>query len=180
LIEKVQLPAADAQAKNEAILEDDEEILESPYQDDEDDDDVEPIMDFNEVEDLELAKALEDAYLTPPPSEDDDSPCAFHVQYPIDQELEQTRDSFDSQGVFGGATKGSFSADLSYEDRFEDFVSEKITPTYHGAFNAGRKFNLDSRLREGLQKAGRKRDARLHKANFTPVNTGSRNSPIIH
>jgi transposase InsO family protein len=166
LVEKIKLP--DAQAKNEAILEDDEEILESS-QDDDDDIDIEPIKDFNEVEDLELAKALEDAYLTPPPSEDDDdSPCAFHVQYPINQEIDQTGDSFDAQGVLGDATKGSFNAASSCDDRFEDFACEKITSTHHGVFNAGRKFNLDSRLRESLQQTGRKRDVRLHKANLPP------------
>ena len=83
MIEKIKLP--DTQAKNEALLEDDEEILEISHQEEDDDDvDIEPIQDFNEMEDLELAKALEDTYLTPPPSEEDeDSPCAAHVQYPV-------------------------------------------------------------------------------------------------
>jgi hypothetical protein len=49
LIEKIKLP--DREARNEAVLEDDEV-------------DIEPIQDFNEVDDLELAKALEDAYHT--------------------------------------------------------------------------------------------------------------------
>jgi hypothetical protein len=169
LIEKIKLP--DAQARNEAILEDDEEILEISHQDDDDDVDAEPIQDFNEVEDLELAKALEDAYLTPPPSEeDDDSPYAFHVQYPIDQEIQdhvkETQDRFNSQGVFGDEAKVSFNADR--DDRFEDFVCEKVTSPCHGSFNAGRKLNLDSRLRGSFQKACRKRDIRLHKTNLPP------------
>ena len=88
LIEKVKLP--ETQAKNEALLEEDEEILE-PAATDEVESDDEPIQDFNENEDLELAKALEDAYLTPPPSdEDEDSPRAFHVQYRMeDTDIDQ-------------------------------------------------------------------------------------------
>jgi hypothetical protein len=144
LIEKIKLP--DASAGNEAILEDDEQILEISHQDDDDDMDAEPIQDFNEVEDLELAKALEDAYLTPPTSEeDDDSPYAFHVQYPIDQEIqdhvEETGDRFNSQGVFGDEAKVSFNA--ACNNWFED-LCEKVTSTYYGSSNAGRKFNLDS------------------------------------
>jgi hypothetical protein len=164
LIEKIKLP--DTQAKNEALLEDDEEILEISHQEDDDDDDVhnEPIQDFNEVEDLELAKALEEAYLTPPPSEEDeDSPYSFHVQYPIDQDHVN---EFNPQGVDGDTTKDPFNA--ACDDRFEDFVCEKITSTYHGAFTAGRNFNLDSRLRDSLQMAGRKRDVKLHKTNLPP------------
>ena len=171
LIEKIKLP--DTQAENEALLEDDEEILETSHQEDDDerhDDDVvnEPIQDFNEVEDLELAKALEEAYLTPPPSEEDeDSPCSFHVQYPIEQDhVNRTGDGFNPQGVDGDTTKDSFNA--ACDDRFEDFVCEKITSAYHGAFTAGRKFNLDSRLRDSFQTAGRKRDVKLHKTNLPP------------
>jgi len=168
LIEKIKLPGT--QAKNEALLEDDEEILETSHQEEDDDDDVdnEPIQDFNEVEDLELAKALEEAYLTPPPSEEDeDSPYSFHVQYPIDQDhINRTGDGFNPQGVDGDTTKDSFNA--ACDDRFEDFVCEKITSTYHGAFTAGRKFNLDSRLRDSFQTAGRKRDVKLHKTNLPP------------
>jgi hypothetical protein len=55
LIKKIRLP--DTQARNETILEDDEEILEISHQDDDDDMDAEPIQDFNKMENLELAKA---------------------------------------------------------------------------------------------------------------------------
>src|SRR5579871_4060501 len=82
LIQKIELP--ESQAINEGILEDDDEIFE-PASIDEDDSDDEPIQDLNDKEDLEIEKAIHEAYLTPPPSEeDDDSPCAFHVQYPLD------------------------------------------------------------------------------------------------
>jgi hypothetical protein len=93
LIEKVKLP--ESQARNEALLEEDEEVL-VPAAGVESDDDDEPIQDFNQDEDLELAKALEDAYLTPPPTdeedEDEDSPCAFHVKYPVDRAAEDGRE----------------------------------------------------------------------------------------
>ena len=138
MIEKIKLP--DTQAENEALLEDDEEILETSHQEDDDDDDMvnEPIQDFNEVEDLELAKALKEAYLTPSPSEEDeDPPYSFPVQYPIEQDhVNWTGDGFNPQGVDGDTTKDSFNA--ACDDRFEDFVCEKITSTYHGAFTAGR------------------------------------------
>ena len=84
LIEKVKLP--ETQAINEALLEEDEEVLE-PAVEVESDDGDEPIQDFNQNEDLKLAKALEDAYLTPPYTDDEDegSPCAFYVEYPLDR-----------------------------------------------------------------------------------------------
>src|SRR5947209_4855021 len=59
LVEKIKLP--ETQATNEALLEEDEEILEPTVIDEAEveSDDDEPIQDFNEIEDLELAKALE-------------------------------------------------------------------------------------------------------------------------
>jgi hypothetical protein len=51
----------------------------------EDDDvDNELVRTFNKLADLELARALKDAYCTlPPTEEDEESPCAFYVKYPI-------------------------------------------------------------------------------------------------
>ena len=74
LIKKIKLP--EPQAMNEAILEEDEDILEpAPAATDEAESD----------DDRALAEALEDAYLTPPPTDEDEgSPYSFHVQYPID------------------------------------------------------------------------------------------------
>jgi hypothetical protein len=38
---------------------------------------------FNKLADLELVRALEDAYYTPPLTEEDkESLCAFYVKYP--------------------------------------------------------------------------------------------------
>jgi hypothetical protein len=50
------------------------------------DDDVndELVRTFDELADLELARALEDVYCTPPLIEEDkESPYAFYVKYPI-------------------------------------------------------------------------------------------------
>jgi len=40
---------------------------------------------INQDKDLELAKALKDAYLTPPltDKEDENSSCTFYVKYPL-------------------------------------------------------------------------------------------------
>jgi transposase InsO family protein len=67
LIARIELPKA--QASNEKILEEDEEMLDPVFTDDsqqEQEQDQELIADFNQEVDLELAKALEEALLTPP------------------------------------------------------------------------------------------------------------------
>src|SRR5579871_1390258 len=120
---------------NEGILEDDDEIFE-PTSIEEDDSD-EPIQDLNDKEDSEIENAIHEAYLTPPPSEeDDDSPCAFHVQYPLgnpDTEEEQSSNNKPDNEI-----RESFNR--ACEERFADFNIEKITSPYHGAFTAGRRF----------------------------------------
>lgn len=144
LIERVSLP--ETQARNEALLEEDEEIFE-PTAAEESDDDDEPIQDFNQDEDLELAKALEDAYLTPPPTdEEDDSPCAFHVQYPVDTDID-----IDSDIKERDELRDSFRE--VQEERFSDFIPTKITSMFHGAFVAGRRFRV----------------TRMHKKNLPPL-----------
>jgi hypothetical protein len=125
LIARVQLP--EAEATNERLLEEDEEVLEPLYDPYDDEATDEGVAAFDEKEDYELARALKDAYLTPPPSEID-SPAAFHVQLPIGptaQAQEQSQCEACSQGV----------AD---EERFEDFSDIKISSAFHGAFVAGR------------------------------------------
>jgi len=49
------------------------------------DDNDKLIQNINQDEDLKLAKALKDAYLTPPPidKKDKDSLCAFYIKYPL-------------------------------------------------------------------------------------------------
>ncbi len=53
-------------------------------------------------------------------------------------------------------------------NRFKDFIKEKITSTYHGAFLIGRKFNLDNQFNNNKLKSGRICDVRLHRKNLPP------------
>ena len=71
------------------MLKKDKKVLE-PATGVETDDNDKPIQEFNQDKNFELAKALEDAYLTPPQSdkEEEDLPCAFHIKYPFDQAAE--------------------------------------------------------------------------------------------
>ena len=62
LIARVQLPKAEA--TNERILEEDEEVLEPLYDSDDDESTDEGVAAFDEKEDYKLIKALEDTYLT--------------------------------------------------------------------------------------------------------------------
>ena len=151
LIEKIKLP--ESQATNEALLEEDDEVLE-PTAMEEDSDDNEPIQDFNENEDLELAKALEEAYLTPPPTDDDDndgSPCGFHVQYPTEAFNYVEEDpTLPANEYIEEKVRDSYKE--AKEGRFDDFIPERITSAFHGAFVAGRRF----------------KDPRMHKRNLPP------------
>ena len=90
LIQKIELPAS--QAFNEAILKEDEEILE-PVQlessesdaktiksnDEPDQSSNESIINLSNDNDLELIAALEDVYPSPLLTKDNNSPCGFHV-----------------------------------------------------------------------------------------------------
>jgi len=55
------------------------------------------------------------------------------------------------------------------DNRFKDFVTKRIILAYHGAFLAGRKFNLNSRLNNSKLKSGRIRDIRLYRKNLPPL-----------
>ncbi len=125
LVARVRLP--EAEATNERILEEDEEVLESLH-DPENEESDESVVGFDEKEDYELARALQEALLTPPPSEVDPD-AAFHVQLPVGltaQAQEQSLCEACSQGV-------------AEDERFEDFIDIKISSAFHGAFVAGRK-----------------------------------------
>ena len=49
---------------------------------------------------------------------------------------------FNTQGVFNDLVKDLFKE--AYNNKFKDFIKEKITLTYYSAFLTGRKFNLNS------------------------------------
>ena len=91
LIQRIELPTS--QAFNEVILEEDEEILEPIQHHESDKSDAEPIKsdddpnesdnesitDINSNKDPELIIALEDIYLLPPLTDNEDSLYRFHV-----------------------------------------------------------------------------------------------------
>jgi len=80
LVARIKLP--ESLATNESILDlKDEEIPEPPV-DSEDKEPGEGVATFDEKEDYELARALEEALLTPPHSEIDPE-SALHVQLPF-------------------------------------------------------------------------------------------------
>jgi hypothetical protein len=151
LIEKVKLP--ESQARNEALLEEDDDVLELTTMETDADDD-EPIQDFNENEDLELAKVLEEAYLTPPPTDDDeDFPSVFHVEYPLEEPNGNETEGTFRQKRHARRNEFKDSGWGAKEGRFNDFIPEKIVSPLHGAFVAGRRF----------------KDARMHKKNLPPL-----------
>jgi len=172
LIKKIQLP--NTLTKNEVLLEDNKEVFKPSIQE-EDDNVNKPVQTFNKSADLKLARALEDTYYTPPPTEEDEeSPYAFHIKYPTKSDIQgtdqdvahQAGDAFHTQGVFNNSVKDSFTEASDY--RFKDFVTKRITSAYHGAFLAGRKFNLNSRLNDSKLKSGRTHDVKLHRKNLPP------------
>jgi len=69
--------------------------------------------------------------------------------------------------VFNDLVKDLFKE--ACNNRFKDFIREKITLTYYGAFLAGRKFNLNSQLNNSKLKLGRIRNIRLYRKNLPPL-----------
>ena len=57
----------------------------------------------------------------------------------------------------------------AYNNRFEDFIKEKITLTYYSAFLVGRKFNLDNWLNNSKLKLGKTRNIKLYRKNLPPL-----------
>ncbi|OAQ65574.1 polyprotein [Purpureocillium lilacinum] len=153
LIHKVQI--TEQQASNERVLEEDEQILDPPEQDGESDaesqeneqaaEQSEPVAEqatsrsYNEREDYGLAKLMEEAFHTPPPTEPDQAPEAvLAVHLPVAE-----AGGVERHGKPEGSrseTQGKLIGDRMAGDRFEDFVSVPVETAVHGAFVAGRKF----------------------------------------
>ena len=55
------------------------------------------------------------------------------------------------------------------DNRFKDFIEEKITLTYYGAFLIKRMFNFNNRLYISKLKSGRKCNIRLYRKNLCPL-----------
>ena len=81
LIEKVKIMTVESE--NESLLWEDNEVPETDSEPMASDDNAKLVQDLNLTEDLELAKAMEEAYMTPPQTDNgnDNSPCAFYVPY---------------------------------------------------------------------------------------------------
>ena len=69
--------------------------------------------------------------------------------------------------MFNNIVKDLFKEAYNY--RFKDFITKRITLAYYGAFLAGRKFNLNSRLNNSKLKLGRIRNVRLYRKNLPPL-----------
>jgi hypothetical protein len=134
LIEKVKITTVESE--NEPLLWENDEVPETDSEPIASDDDAEPIQDLNQTEDLELAKAMEEAYMTPPQMDDgnDDSPCAFYVPYQHNQRgktvAEPTPRSIPTQ------LREAY--EQAEDDRFADYGPEPIQSAAQGAFTAGR------------------------------------------
>lgn len=134
LVEKVAVPPS--QLNNQTILEEDEPVFESGNhgegQDDDegemvpDDDREEDRDDQADKEDYELARAMEEAFRTPPPTEpDQEQDAALSVFLPV-------------AGAEGVRADNPPTAIV--ESCLDDFVPVPIETAYHGSFVAGMKF----------------------------------------
>ena len=54
----------------------------------------------------------------------------------------------------------------AYNNRFKDFIKEKITLTYYNTFLAERKFNLNNQLNNSKLKLGKTYNVKLYKKNL--------------
>jgi hypothetical protein len=133
LVEKVAVPPS--QLNNQTILEEDEPVFESGnHGEDQDYDDGEMVSDENhedqddqvDKEDYELARALEEVFRTPPPTEaDQEQDAALSVFLPV----------AGAEGVRAGNPPVAI-----VESCLNDFVPVPIETAYHGSFIAGMKF----------------------------------------
>jgi Reverse transcriptase (RNA-dependent DNA polymerase) len=129
-----------SQVKNEEVLEEDEEVLYPEHTWDSEsgsnDDEVQP---FNEKEDYELARAVEEGLITPPPSEvitENDSAFAAYVPF-------QVVDRPGHQGTSNHKTDDTQDRLLGLQedgrnDRFEHFQRVRIGSAFHGTFESHR------------------------------------------
>jgi len=66
--------------------------------------------------------------------------------------------------VFKNSVKDLFKK--ASDNRFKDFVTEKIASTYYGTFLAERKFNLNNQLNNSKLKSGKRHNVRLYRKNL--------------
>jgi Reverse transcriptase (RNA-dependent DNA polymerase)/GAG-pre-integrase domain len=136
------------QAKNEEVLEEDEDILCSKWTwepDGSDDDELQIVVDSKE--DYELARALEEGLITPPPSEVTEEDSAFAAYIPF-QVVGPTSSHEPGAGTQGELME--FQED-GWDDRLEVFQRVRIGSAFHGTFE------------------GHRMTQKIHKRNLPPV-----------
>jgi transposase InsO family protein len=122
------------QAKNEEVLEEDEEILcsERTWESDGSNDDE--VQLFDNKEDYELARAVEEGLITPPPSDvaEEDSAFAAYIPFQVENKGTSNHKNEDTQGGLMG-----FQED-GWNDRLEVFQRVRIGSAFQGTFEGHR------------------------------------------
>jgi hypothetical protein len=131
-----QISLEPAQAENEKVLEEDEEILcsEQAWESDGSNDDE--IQLFNEKDEYELVRAVEEGLITPPRSDvlDSDGNSAFGLYTPfmvVDRAGSSNHRNDDFQGELVDQSDNQ-------NDRFENFQRVRIGSAFHGTFEGHR------------------------------------------
>jgi transposase InsO family protein len=127
-------------AKNEGLLEEDEEIFSSEQAEESDGSNDDDVQLFNEKEDYELSRAVEEGLITPPWSEvgDFDKNSAFgpYVPFPVgDRAGPSNHKNDDLQAEF---SKLQDDQNVSQSDPFEYFQRVRIGSAFHGTFEGHR------------------------------------------
>ena len=139
-----QISLEPAQAENEKVLEEDEEILcsEQAWESDGSDDDDEVKL-FNEKDEYELVSAVEEGLITPPRSDvlDSDGNSAFGLYTPF-MEVDRAGLSNHRNDDFQGELVDQSD---NQNDRFENFQRVRIGSAFHGTFEGHRMQKIHKR-----------------------------------
>jgi hypothetical protein len=143
LIERVRIMTVELE--NESLLREDNEVPETDSKLMALDNNAEPVQDLNLTEDLELAKTMEKAYMTPPQTDDgnDDSLCAFYVPYQYNQRGKMVAEPTPESTL----TQLREAYEQAKDDRYADYGPEPIQSAIQGAFTVGRAVK-DKRLHQ--------------------------------
>ena len=145
LIEKVRITTVETE--NDAILQEDDKIPETDTKLTGSESEDESVQDLNQTKDLELAKAMEEIYMTSPQTDDgnDELPCAFYVLYQYKQKGKAAAELTEPT-----RTQLREASKQAQEDWYAKYGPELINLAVQGAFTAGRMV----------------KDKRLHKKNL--------------
>jgi Reverse transcriptase (RNA-dependent DNA polymerase)/GAG-pre-integrase domain len=137
------------QAKNEEVLEEDGEILypERTWESDESNDDEDEVQLFDEKDDYELARAVEEGLITPPPSEVDYENGSANVAYIPFQVVERAGTSQGTSNHRNEDNQGGLSGlqEDSWNERLEAFQRVRIGSAFHGIFEGHRMTRIHKR-----------------------------------